>query len=44
MPGRHRQPARLVTHRCPLGDIMKRYDTFGSVNERAPKVVLTNRD
>ena len=37
------QPAKLVTHRFPLGDIMKAYDTFGNAAaERALKVVLTN--
>jgi len=38
------QPAKLVTHRFALGDIMKAYDTFGNAaQERALKVVLTNR-
>jgi alcohol dehydrogenase len=37
------QPAKLVTHRFPLADIMKAYDTFGNAaKERALKVVLTN--
>jgi alcohol dehydrogenase len=37
-------PAKLVTHRFALGDIMKAYDTFGNAaQERALKVVLTNR-
>jgi alcohol dehydrogenase len=37
------QPAKLVTHRFPLGDIMKAYDTFGNAaKERALKVILTN--
>jgi alcohol dehydrogenase len=36
------QPARLVTHRFTLGDIMKAYDTFGNAAaERALKVILT---
>ena len=38
------QPAKLVTHRFALNDIMKAYDTFGNAaNERALKVILTNR-
>jgi alcohol dehydrogenase len=38
------QPAKLVTHRFALADIMKAYDTFGNAaQERALKVVLTNR-
>jgi alcohol dehydrogenase len=37
------QPARLVTHRFALGDIMKAYDTFGNAaKEHALKVILTN--
>jgi alcohol dehydrogenase len=37
-------PAKLVTHRFALGDIMQAYDTFGNAaQERALKVVLTNR-
>lgn len=37
------QPAKLVTHRFPLRDIMKAYDTFGNAaKERALKVILTN--
>jgi alcohol dehydrogenase len=36
------QPAKLVTHRFALGDIMKAYDTFGNAaQERALKVILT---
>ena len=36
------QPAKLVTHRFALNDIMKAYDTFGNAaNERALKVILT---
>ena len=36
------QPAKLVTHRFALGDIMKAYDTFGNAaKERALKVILT---
>ena len=39
------QPAKLVTHRFALDDIMKAYDTFGNAaKERALKVVLTNPD
>jgi len=35
---------QLVTHRFPLSDVMKAYDTFGNAaKERALKVVLTNR-
>jgi alcohol dehydrogenase len=37
------QPAKLVTHRFALADIMKAYDTFGNAaKERALKVILTN--
>ena len=37
------QPAKLVTHRFPLADIMKAYDIFGNAaKERALKVILTN--
>ena len=37
------QPAKLITHRFPLNDIMKAYDTFGNAaEERALKVILTN--
>jgi len=37
------QPAKLVTHRFALADIMKAYDTFGNAaQERALKVILTN--
>lgn len=36
-------PAKLITHRFPLDDIMKAYDTFGNAaQERALKVILTN--
>jgi alcohol dehydrogenase len=36
------QPAKLVTHRFAMGDIMKAYDTFGNAaQERALKVILT---
>jgi alcohol dehydrogenase len=35
------QPAKLVTHRFKLAEVMKAYDVFGSAaNERALKVVL----
>jgi len=38
------QPAKLVTHRFPLGDIMKAYDTFGNAaKEGALKVILKNQ-
>jgi alcohol dehydrogenase len=38
------QPAKLVTHRFALGEIMKAYDTFGNAaHERALKVILTTR-
>src|ERR1700722_2753419 len=37
------QPAKLVTHRFAMSDIMKAYDTFGNAaKEGALKVVLTN--
>ena len=37
------QPAKLVTHRFPMSDIMKAYSTFGNAaKEGALKVVLTN--
>jgi alcohol dehydrogenase len=36
------QPARLVTHRFALGDILQAYDTFGNAaNTHALKVILT---
>ena len=35
---------QLVTHRFPLSNVMKAYDTFGNAaKERALKVILTNR-
>jgi alcohol dehydrogenase len=38
------KPGQLVTHRFPLSDVMKAYDTFGNAaQERALKVVLANR-
>ena len=38
------QPAKLVTHRFALEDVMKAYDTFGNAaNEHALKVILTGR-
>ena len=38
-----RQPAKLVTHRFALDDVMKAYDAFGeAAKERALKVVLKN--
>ncbi len=38
------QPAKLVTHRFALGDIMKAYETFGhAALEQALKVVLSAR-
>ena len=37
------QPAKLITHRFAISDIMKAYDTFGNASqERALKVILTN--
>jgi alcohol dehydrogenase len=37
------QPGKLVTHRYPMSDIMKAYDTFGNAaREGALKVVLSN--
>jgi len=39
------KPGQLVTHRFPLRDVMKAYDTFANAAaERALKVVLTNRE
>lgn len=36
------QPAKLITHRFKLNDILKAYDTFGNAaRDRALKVVLT---
>ena len=41
--GKGLQPAKLVTHRFALGDIMNAYDTFANAaKERALKVILTN--
>jgi alcohol dehydrogenase len=38
------RPERLATHRFPLGDVMKAYETFGNASrERALKVILENR-
>jgi alcohol dehydrogenase len=38
------KPAKLVTHRFALADVMKAYDVFGNAaKERALKVVLANR-
>ena len=37
------KPAQLITHRFPLSEVMKAYDTFGNAaQERALKVILTN--
>jgi alcohol dehydrogenase len=37
------QPAKLVTHRFALADVMKAYDTFGNAaKENALKVILNN--
>jgi alcohol dehydrogenase len=37
------QPRQLITHRFPLGDIMKAYDIFGNAaQEKALKVILAN--
>ncbi len=37
------QPGKLVTHRFPLADVMKAYDTFGNAAiEGALKVILKN--
>ena len=37
------EPAKLITHRFKLNDILKAYDTFGNAaKEHALKVVLTN--
>jgi len=36
-------PRQLITHRFPLNEIMKAYDTFGhAAREKALKVILTN--
>jgi alcohol dehydrogenase len=36
------EPRRLITHRFPLNEIMKAYDTFGNAaREKALKVILT---
>ena len=38
------QPAKLITHRFVLNDIMKAYDTFGNAaEEKTLKVILTNK-
>jgi alcohol dehydrogenase len=38
------EPAKLITHRFELKDILKAYETFGNaVKEHALKVVLTNK-
>ena len=38
------QPAKLITHRFSLDDVMKAYDTFGNAaKENALKVVLKNQ-
>ncbi len=38
------QPAKLITHRFVLNDIMKAYDTFGNAaKEKTLKVILTNK-
>jgi len=35
--------AKLITHRFPLKDIIKAYETFGNAaKEQALKVILTN--
>jgi alcohol dehydrogenase len=37
------EPKKLITHRFPLGEVMKAYDVFGNAaKERALKVILTN--
>jgi alcohol dehydrogenase len=37
------KPAQLITHRFPLSEIIKAYDTFGNAaKERALKVILNN--
>jgi len=39
------QPSRLVSHRFPMSDIMKAYDTFeNAAKEGALKVILTNTE
>ena len=38
------EPAKLITHRFELKDILKAYDTFGNAaKEHALKVILTNK-
>jgi alcohol dehydrogenase len=38
------EPAKLITHRFELKDILKAYETFGNAaKEHALKVVLTNK-
>jgi alcohol dehydrogenase len=38
------EPAKLITHRFALNDILKAYETFGNAaKEHALKVVLTNK-
>jgi alcohol dehydrogenase len=37
------QPGKLVTHRFPLSDVSKAYDTFGNAAEEGTlKVILRN--
>jgi len=37
------QPAQLITHRFPLSEVMKAYDTFSdATNQRALKVIITS--
>ena len=38
------EPAKLITHRFELKDILKAYETFGNAaKEHALKVILTNK-
>ncbi len=38
------QPAKLITHRFALDDVMKAYDTFGNAaKESALKVIIKNQ-
>ena len=39
------EPNKLVTHRFPMNDIMKAYDTFGdAARQGALKVILTQEE
>ncbi len=41
---RRSEPAKLITHRIELNDILQAYETFGNAaKEHALKVILTNK-